>query len=215
MRFLKLQVLLLLLAVLAVGALAFDVVLKGRAEAELADEVARRVPGSNGVRAQISSFPFVGRLLLSGDVSKVVVTAQHAGSDEVALSNVRVQVEDVEMDSGEAMDGRAVVKSIGRGSVRADLRQDQINSRLPRGYQVQMQEGKAVVSGPAASQAQLVTTPEGTVQLRIAGRSLVDVPFPKTRLLPCSPTAAFVSGAVRLTCTFDEVPDLLLDLGRA
>lgn len=214
MRFLKLQVLLLVLAVLLVGALAFDIVLKGRAEAELADEVVRKVPGATGVRAKITSFPFVGRLLLSGRVSSVVVTAQHAGTGEISLSEVRVKVEDVEMDSGEAMDGRAVVRSIGAGSVQADLRQDQINSRLPRGYQVQMQPGKAVVSGPAASQAQLVSTPTGSVQLQIAGRTLVDVPFPKTDLLPCSPSASFVTGAVRLTCTFDEVPPLLVRLAQ-
>lgn len=214
MRFLKLQVLLLVLAVLAVGGLIFDVVLKGRAEAELADEVTRRVPGTTGVEAEISSFPFVGRLLLSGEVSKVVITAQHAGSGAVALSDIVVQVEDVAMDSDEAMGGRAVVQSIGRGSVQADLRQDQINSRLPRGYQVQMQAGKATVSGPAAAQATLVTTPEGSVQLRVAGRSLVDVPFPKTDLLPCSPTPTFVAGALRLACSFDAVPPLLLDLAR-
>ena len=212
MRFLKLQVLLLVLAVVAVGAVGFDVILKGRAEAELADEVARRVPGTTGVRAKISSFPFVGRLLVSGQVSEVVVTAQHVGSGPVALSDVRVQVEDVEMDTGQAMDGRAVVRSIGRGSASAHLRQDQINARLPRGYQVQFQSGKAVISGPAASSAQLVTTPEGAVQLRLANRVLAEVPFPKSDLVPCSPAAAFVSGSIRLTCSFDKVPPLLLDL---
>ena len=212
MRSLKLQVFLLLIAVIGVGALVFDVVLKGRAEAELADEVERRVPGASGVEADISSFPFVGRLLLSGRVSKVVITAQHAGIDVVALSDVRVQVEDVEMDTDAAMDGRAVVRSIGRGSVQADLRQEEINSLLPRGYSVQMQGEKATISGPAASRAQFVTTPEGSVQLRIADRALVDIPFPKTDLLPCAPAATFVTGAVRLACTFDELPPLLVDL---
>ena len=213
-RSLKLQVLLLLVAVLVVGALIFDVMLKVRAEAELADEVERRVPGAGGVEADISSFPFVGRLLTSGHVSKVVITAQHAGTEVIALSDVRVEVHDVEMDSGEAMDGRAVVRSIGRGSVQADLRQGEINSLLPRGYQIQLEGEKATISGPAASQASFVATPEGAVQLRIGDRALANIPFPKTDLLPCTPAATFITGAVRLECTFSEVPPLLIDLAQ-
>ncbi len=214
MRFLKLQVLLLVVAVVAVAALAADVVLKNRAETELAAQVMTKVPGATGVRAKVSSFPFVGRLLLSGQVPRVVVTAQQATASEISLSDIRVQVDDVEMDSGEAMDGRAVVRSIGGGSVQADLRVDQINPRLPRGYSVQIEPGRAVVTGPAAAQAQLVTTPAGSVQLRVGDRALADVPFPKSELLPCPPTATFVSGAVRLACTFDEVPPLLVDLAQ-
>ncbi len=214
MRFLKLQVLFLFLAVLAVGALGADVVLKNRAETELAAAVTQRVPGTTGVRAKISSFPFVGRLLLSDEVPRVVITAQHSTVGDLSLSDIRVQADDVEMDSDAAMDGRAVVRSIGRGSVEADLRQDVINDRLPRGFSVQLQAGRAVVTGPAGVQAQLVATPEGSIQLRAANRSLLNLPFPKTELLPCQPEATFVSGAVRLTCTFDEAPRLLLDLAR-
>jgi hypothetical protein len=214
MRFLKVQVLFLLIAVVVVGALAADVVLKNRAETELAAEVGRRVPGTTGVEADISSFPFVGRLLVSGTVPKVVVTAQHADSGSIGLSDVRVVVEDVEMDSRAARDGRAVVRTIGAGSVQADLRANEINPFLPRGYQVDLQEGKAVVRGPGAALAQFVTTPQGAIQLRVADRALVDLPFPKTDLLPCAPAAAFVTGAVRLTCSFDEVPPLLLDLAQ-
>jgi hypothetical protein len=214
MRFLKIQVLLLLLAVVVVGALGADVVLKNRAETELVAQVTQRVPGTTGVEADISSFPFVGRLLISGTVPKVVITAQHADSGSIGLSDVRVVVEEVEMDSQAARDGKAVVKSIGRGSVQADLRANEINPFLPRGYRVDLQPGKATVSGPGASLAQFVTTPEGAIQLRVADRALVDLPFPKTDLLPCAPAAEFVSGAVRLTCSFDEVPPLLLDLAQ-
>lgn len=214
MRFLKLQVLLLLIAVVVVVGLAFDVVLKNRAETELAVEIARRVPGTTGIKADISSFPFVGRLLVSGTVPEVVVTAQHAESGSIGLSDVRVVVEEVEMDTQAARDGRAVVKSIGRGTVQADLRANEINPFLPRGYQVELQPGKATVRGPGASLAQFVTTPEGKIQLRVAEKALVDLPFPTTDLLPCAPDAAFISGAVRLTCSFDKVPPLLLDLAR-
>jgi len=214
MRFLKLQVLLLVVAVVVVGGLAADVVLKGRAEDELATKVEAKVPGTSGVSAKISSFPFVGRLLVSGKVAKVVVAAQHTSVADVSLDDIRIQVEDVEMDSGAARQGRAVVQSIGRGSVRADLREDQVNPRLPRGFQVRFQDNKATVTGPVAVPAQLVATPEGALQLRVANRSLFELPFPKTDLLPCSPKAAFVGGAVRLSCTFDKVPQLLLNVAK-
>lgn len=214
MRFLKLQVLLLLIAVVAVGGLAFDVVLKNRAETELAAEVGRRVPGTTGIEATISSFPFVGRLLLSGQVPKVVVTAQHSTVGELSLADVQVQAVDVEMDTGAARNGRVVVRSIGGGSAAADLRQDQINPRLPRGFSVQLQNGKAVVSGPSSVKAELVGTPEGSLALQAAGKTLYELAIPKTDLLPCTPAASFVSGAVRLSCAFDEVPPLLLELAQ-
>jgi len=214
MRFLKVQVLLLLIALVLVGALVADVVLKSQAETELAAEVARRVPGTTGVEADISSFPFVGRLIMSGKVPKVVITAQHVGSDPVELSDIRVQVDEVEMDTAEARGGKAVVRSIKRGSVRADLRADQVNPRLPRNFQVEFQSGKAVVKGPGSVQAELVATPEGSLQLRAAGKSLFELAFPKTDLLPCAPTATFVTGAVRLACSFEGVPPLLLNLAQ-
>ena len=214
MRFLKLQVLLLVLAVLAVGAVAADVVLKNRAETELAAQIANRVPETTGVRTRIRSFPFVGRLLVSGQVSHVDVMAQHSAAGGVALNDIRVRAEEVELDSGAAMDGRAVVRSIKRGSVQADLRQDQINSRLPRGFQVQLEPGSAVVSGPGGAQAKLTVSPEGRIQVRIANRSLLDLVLPDTALLPCRPTPTFITGALRLSSTFTEVPKLLLDLAR-
>lgn len=214
MRYLKLQVLFLLLAVLAVGAVGADGVLKNRAETELAEQITQRVPETTGVRARIRSFPFVGRLLVSGKVSQVDVTAQHSAAGGLALADIRVRVEEVEMDTDAAMDGRAVVKSIDRGSVQADLRQSEINSRLPRGFQVQMGQGTATVSGPGGAEARLALSPEGRIQLRIANRALLDLPLPETALLPCRPEATFVPGALRLVCTFTEVPPLLLDLAQ-
>lgn len=80
MRFLKLQVVLLLVAVIAVEAVAFDIVMKNRAETELATQITQRVAETNGVQARIHSFPFVGRLLLSGKVAEVDVTAQHSAA---------------------------------------------------------------------------------------------------------------------------------------
>ena len=175
MRFLKLQVLFLVVAVVVVGALIADVVLKNRAETALAEVVTTRVAQTTGVRAKITSFPFVGRIIASGHVPKVVVTAQNSEVGDIALSDVRVQVEDVEMDRDAAMDGRVVVKSIGRGTVQADLRQDQINRLLPRGYSVQLEQDKAAVSGPGASLGQVKTTAEGTIQLSVLNRVLLDL----------------------------------------
>lgn len=214
MRLLKLQVLLLVVAVVAVGGLVFDFVVKNRAETALAEQVANRVAGTSGVGVAISSFPFVGRLAVSGQVPKIVVKVQQSTAGEVPLTDIRVLVENVKLDTQAALDGRAVVQSIGRGSVQADLREDEINRRLPRGYSVQLQAGKAVVSGPLGTKAELVSTPSGSLSLRLAGASLLDLRFPTTDLLPCRPTATFVRGAARLACTFTEVPRVLIDLAQ-
>lgn len=215
MRFVKLQVALLLVAVLVVGALGADVVLKGRAESRLAAEVSAQSPDTNGVRARIRSFPFLARLLTSGKVPRVDITAQHTNPGGVALTDLVVQLDEVELDPGQARKGRAVVRSIGRGRVRADLGQDQINSRLPKQVQVQLEQGRAVINGPGGTEGKLTISPEGMIQLRIGGRSLLDLPVPDTNLLPCQPSATFVTGALRLSCEFTEVPPVLLDLARA
>lgn len=214
-RILKFQIFVLVLVVLAVVALVADVVVKRRAETELAAQVTKRAAGTTGVRAKISSFPFVGRLAVSGQVPKIVVSAESSATGALPLANIRVEVEDVKLDTGAAVDGRVVVQSIGRGSVQADVDQDEINRRLPLGYRVQLLVGKAVVTGPASIRAELVSTSSGALALRVAGKSLIELPFPTTTLLPCRPTATFVSGAARLTCTFTGVPKLLLDLARS
>jgi len=214
MRFVKLQVVLLLVGVVVLLGLGADVVLKNQAETELARRITAKVPQTNGVRARIRSFPFVGRVLVSGQISQVDVTAQHSAAGGVDLNDIVVRVEEVEMDTGAAMDGRVVVRSITRGSVRADLRQGEINRRLPRQVQVELQQGSAAVSGPFGSEAKLTVSPEGVVQLRAGERTLLDLPLPKTELLPCLPSATFVTGAIRLTCEFSEIPDVLVDLAQ-
>ena len=211
MRFVKLQVALLLVAVLVVAALGADVVLKGRAESRLAAEVMAQSPDTNGVRARIRSFPFLARLLTSGKVAQVDITAQHANPGGVTLTDVFVQLDEVELDPDQARKGRAVVRSIGRGRVHADLGQDQINSRLPKQVQVQLEQGRAVINGPGGTEGKLTISPEGKIQLRIGSRSLLDLPVPDTDLLPCRPSATVVTGALRLSCEFTEVPPLLLE----
>lgn len=211
MRMLKTQVLLLLLAVVVVGGLGADIVLKNRAESRLAAEIVTRAPGTTGVQARIRSFPFVGRLLVSGRVAQIDVTAQHASPGGVSLFDIRLRVEDVVMDAGEATRGRAVVRSIGRGSLQADLGQDEINARLPKQFQVRLQQGAAVISGPGGAEGTL-TAKDGRVQLRVGGRSVLDLAVPTSALLPCTPVGTFVAGAVRLTCNFTEVPEVLVDL---
>ncbi len=215
MRFVKLQVALLLVAVLVVAALGADVVLKGRAESRLAAEVMAQSPDTRGVRARIRSFPFLARLLTSGRVAQVDITAQHAEPGGVALSDVFVELDEVELELDQARKGRAAVRSIKQGRVRADLGQDQINSRLPKQFQVQLEQGRAVISGPGGTEGKLTISPEGKIQLRIGSRSLLDLPVPDSALLPCRPSATFVPGALRLSCEFTEVPPLLLDLARA
>jgi len=210
--FVKLQVLSLFLAVVVVGALGADVVLKGRAEARLTAEVIARSPETSGVRSRIRSFPFVGRLLTSGTVSAVDITAQHANPGGVALTDLRVHLEDVELDRDAAIDGRAVVRSITRGRVQADLGQDQINTRLPKQFRIDLQPGTAKIEGPGKADGTLTLNPEGMIQLRIGNRTVFELTLPETGLLPCRPAGTFIAGAIRLTCDFTEIPPLLADL---
>ena len=63
------RLLLPFVVVVVVGGLGLDVAAKKYAEGQLASRAESRASGQASASARISSFPFVGRVLLSGEVS--------------------------------------------------------------------------------------------------------------------------------------------------
>ena len=204
---------LLLVVVLVVAAVVGDIAARRQAQAALVRAVAKNVPGATGVSASVSSFPFLGHLLVQGRVSHVdvrITRVAAGGRSAVELSDVDVDVHDVELDTAEAVHGRARVTGIGRGQARASISQAALQRLLPAGTSVRLAAGAAQVSGSSAGPAVIVAA-AGGLSLRL-GRPQVVIPIslPAT-VLPCPPQAVIAEGAVVLSCTFADVPRILLD----
>jgi hypothetical protein len=197
------------LAVVVGGACVADVFVRGEAERALAAAVEREAPGTHGTSASIGSFPFVGRLVVRGQVPVVTVRAREARAAELPLRDVSVTVHDVHLDTGQAVKGKVRITSAGHGSLDATVTQDDLNRRLP-GVHVVLTPGQAEVGGPAGVKGELVTSTKGRLVLRVAGRTLFEIPLAVAGLLPCEPEVAIDQGALRLSCSFDDVPDVLL-----
>lgn len=206
----------MLVVVAVVGAVVGDVVARRQAQAALVRAVAKNVPGASGVSASISSFPFLGHLLVQGRVSEVDVrisqVAAGLGTQSVVeLSGVDVDAHDVQLDKAEALRGRARVVGIGRGQARASISQGALQRLLPAGMSVRLAAGVAEVTGSSAGPAQVAAAAGGGLALRLA-RPAVTIPIAlPTTVLPCPPQATIADGAVTLSCTFTGVPRLLLD----
>lgn len=214
-KLLKLQILLVLLAVLVVAGLAADqLFLRPKAESAIDAAVTRGVPGTTGVRTHISALPFVPRVLATGRVPELRVAASTSRPKgvPVTLRDLEIVVTDVVIDRAAALQGRAEVRSIGAGTARAALAPGEVVKLLGvPGLDVKVAGGAATATVAGRGVAQLLLG-EGRLEVKVGGVRLARVALPASDLLPCAPTAAFQGDALVLSCSFTKVPDVLVDL---
>lgn len=99
----------MVVAVLAVGA---DLFSRQQAEDQLGQRVRAEVGGSGPVQAEIDSFPFLGRLLAAGHVSRMEVAAADVRVDRLKLASIRVDLRDVRLDRDQLLaERKAVLRS--------------------------------------------------------------------------------------------------------
>src|SRR5438105_4881328 len=119
--------LILVLGVLLVILVAGDLVARAVATAELRDRARDRVAGAKDSDASIESFPFLGRLLASGTVSRVRVKVSPVASGAVTFSFVEVDLRGVRVDRGRLFRDRKVeLTSLKSGKVTVELSQAEV-----------------------------------------------------------------------------------------
>ena len=172
---------------------AADVGARELAETELTSRVRARVPSAASTTAEIDSLPFLGLLALSGEIRTATIHIEDVTAASLRWASITVDLEDVALDRGRLLRDRdVVVEDVGRGRVTAILGMSQV-LRLA---------GAALAGDVRLEDGVLVV---GDVRI-----DLGDVP-----LMPCVSDLSFVGATVVLTCTFDEVPDELLDRANA
>ena len=201
--------LILVLGVLLVILVAGDLVARAVATAELRDRARDRVAGAKDSDASIESFPFLGRLLASGTVSRVRVKVSPVASGAVTFSFVEVDLRGVRVDRGRLFRDRKVeLTSLKSGKVTVELSQAEV-SRLAK-VPITFAPGRASVTRAGISASANLSMESGVLVLA-AGPAPIRIRVPRAALQTCEATSVTVkAGAADLSCTITRIPAELL-----
>ena len=183
---------------------------RGVAEDQLRKRVITRVESSGSgvdgpVSASISSFPFLGRLFVSGDISEVDVALQDLTVRGVTFASVGVELRTVRIDRDALMQDRRVsLASIGRGMAVVEILGDELSRLL--GVPLVLQEGRAGVRVGGTLVTVAARVEGSSLIVEAAGISLPAIDIPPLPLVSCLDGAEILSGRLRLTCVLDRVP---------
>lgn len=207
------RVLLLLVLVIVGVIVAVDLMAKNVAEDELVERVRAEVPQAEASSARIRSFPFLARLLTTGRVSEVEAEANGVMVRGLRFTAIEVSLRGATFDRDQLVrDRRVVLQRIDRGTVRAEIGEDDLSRAL--GVPIRLSDGRGSVT---------VSGQEYSARLEVRQNRLVvagvDLDLPELDLLaplmPCVGNAQVQTGRILLSCDFTEVPQEFLDRAQA
>jgi hypothetical protein len=210
-----------LTVVLALVLLLADQVARSWAEAKLRERAAAYYPPSTSASASIRSFPFLGRLAVSGDVSEVRLTLDDVRFDVLLVHRLSLDLEQVEVDKAELTRGRVRLLDVGHG--RIDLRIDGPSLARAVDADLRFTDGsievhKRVGGNDVVARGQ-ITVEGNTLRLRPTSVEGVGLPasafaltyqVPPSLLPPCQIEVRAVAGGLVAGCTFTDVPESLV-----
>ena len=185
--------------------MAADIGVRSVAEQQLRDRVAATARPAGATSARIESFPFLGRLLTSGSVSRIRVSAADVTVEGLTFARISLDLKDVTFDRSRLLSDRKVVlDSLGRGTAEAEVTQDQLSERV--GVPVTLTAGRVQVRVAGQQVTAKASVSENTLRLTVAGVSVPGLKIPKLPLVPCVADAVILAGRIRLTCSVDRIP---------
>ena len=192
---------------MAVGGLLVvaDIAARGVAEDQLRQRVVDRVQPDGPVSAQISSFPFLGRLLASGTISQVDVAVRDLTVRGVTFASVGVRLRSVHIDRDSLLDDRRVaLRSIDHGTAVVEISGSEISRLL--GVTVVLEPGQARVRVGGSLVAVSARVEGSALVVEAGGLTLPAIEIPPLPLVSCVSGAEILAGRLRLTCEVDQVP---------
>jgi hypothetical protein len=148
-------------------------------------EVVARDRGAAEVHASVGSFPILARLALTGRVKRVTVVLDRVAQQRLTFAELRFDVRGVLVDRADLIARKFTVRDIDDGTVTGTINLSDISP----------------LAGRIASR---VNVTGHTLSLGGLSYAL------NADLFPCSPEATVAGDSVTLSCTFTEVPDVLL-----
>lgn len=203
----KLIVLLLVMALILIGLSILDVWVRHKVQSVVATHIEDELPGSTAT-VNISSFPFVGRLVASGSVPEMQVDVHGVSGGGVDFSDIEVVTHDLKLRTGKLTSGKVQLRSIGYGSVTGDVTEASVDhlTGVPATFGAGTIEVAGVTETPSltvSDGAINVSAPQFPQQIRI--------PVPTLSILPCASSAAIVPGALQVSCELTSLPPALAD----
>jgi hypothetical protein len=198
-----LPVIVVIAGLLGVG----DVAARRYATGQISDRVSASSPEASGVHSRIHSFPFIGRLLVNGNIPEIGTHIDHlAVVGGLSFSDLDVDLHDVSIDRHAMLSHRQVrLTRIGQGKVSVGLTQESLSSELGRPVRITGGGVLVTVLGTTAVQASVSITGRQLV-VRVSGLSALSVPLPTPKLLPCDPQVTLITGRAEFSCTFTGIP---------
>lgn len=191
----------LLVGLLAAG----DVAARAVAESQLRDRVVAASGPAGPTTARIDSFPFLPRLLASGNVSRIRVGAADVAVEGVTFARVALDLHGVTLDRDVLFsDGKVVLADLERGTTTAEVTAEELSERL--GVDVTLEAGRVRVRVAGQTVTAAASVNDNTLRLAVSGFSLPALRIPRLPLLPCVADAEILAGMVRLTCSVDRLP---------
>jgi len=188
---------------------AADTAVRSVAESQLRDRVRATAAPAGATTAQIESFPFLARLLTSGGVSRIRVSAAEVTVEGLTFARVALDLYGVTLDRDRLVSEQNVVLSdIERGTATAEVTQHQLSDRL--GVPVTLVPGQAQVRVAGQTVTATASVADNVLRLSVTGLSVPALRIPKLPLLPCVADAEILPGRIRLSCDVDRVPAELL-----
>jgi hypothetical protein len=184
---------------------AADIGVRSVAEQQLRDRVAATAHPAGATSARIESFPFLGRLLTSGSVSRIRLSAADLTVEGLTVAHVSLDLQDVTFDRSRLLSDRKVVlQSLGRGTAEAEVTQEQLSERL--GVPVTLTAGRVQVRVAGQLVTAKASVSQNQLRLAVAGLSVPALKIPTLPLVPCVADVVVLAGRIRLTCSVDQIP---------
>jgi len=178
------------------------------AENKLEERARAKAPGASSVKADISSFPFLGRLLLSGSISNVELRAERTELNSALTGAVEIDLRGVTLKRDALFSGSVKLEDIDSGTVAVELDTPAIGRVLK--VPVTVSDGEVRVTIAGRTIAARTSTSNGVLRLQVSGFPPFELPVARTDLFNCTAANVTVKGdVIRLSCDVDEVPPAL------
>ena len=205
---------LLILSIVAVVALygVVDMAAKGMAEDKIAERAEAAVGGRATATANVDSFPFLLKLLASGNAGDISMRVTDVATPALSFAAVDLKLHGVVLDKGKLLGERKpVVTDIDSGTLTLEVGASEVSKAL-RNVPVTITGGRVEVQVAGRARAADVSLGAGgTIRVAVPQGPSVDIAVPRTALGSCQATALRVDDdRIVLSCTITEIPPALL-----
>ena len=208
----KIVGLVLLLAVLV----GIDLLARNIAEQQVVNQVKSDMPDGTHVSASIPAWPFVPRILFWGSVPKVTVKATGIAGKPLSLSEVDVSVTGVEINRRHLINNQRVdLVAIDKGTVVALVTQNALSDVLHIPVQIANGRVTVVVNGQTLTVVPTIDKNDNIVLTSVGGGPVRTVGLGTANLVPCAGKLAVEDAKLRVSCTFEHIPDAMVRAANA